>query len=219
MGIVLADLCGISPYLYHVTYEDSLARIRRLRRLESADTLMTAGGQLDWLRRRRDSPLRFMVDEDKIELTDQIPINEKNIAFQSGWTLPDLIEALNRRVFFWRSHEAGLLRSNKGNSGKYGNDGRRLVFLRCDFSDAVTANAARGPELCRYNSGAARKNKGQPIPRGPNTFVRPEDADFPKGDVQEVVFREFVELPRTTECCSNCDTGPWHPLISPSHEE
>src|SRR5437868_1540400 len=48
MGIALADLIGISPCLYHVTYEDGLGRIRRSRRLESAAALMDAGGQISW---------------------------------------------------------------------------------------------------------------------------------------------------------------------------
>jgi hypothetical protein len=37
----------------------------------------------------------FVVDGDQINLTDQLPINEKNIEFQEGWELADLIEALS----------------------------------------------------------------------------------------------------------------------------
>lgn len=213
MGIILSDLMELSPFLYHVTYESSLSRIRKLRSLESAAALMKAGGQSSWLRKRRDSMLRVMVNEDPIVLTDQIPINEKNIAFQSGWTLPDLIEAINQRVFFWRGDAEGLLRSNQGHFGKYEDAGHRLVFLRLGFQETTRLNSERGPELCKHNSGAARQHDGNLIPRGPETFVRPEKADFKKGKVQEVVFREFVILPDTTEICSGSWKGPWRALF------
>ena len=74
-GNDVAKLVVLSPCLFHVTYENSLNRIRRVRRLESAAVLMELGGQLDWLRKRRDSMLRFSVDGDPIVLTDQLPIN------------------------------------------------------------------------------------------------------------------------------------------------
>lgn len=217
MGINLADLIAMSPCLYHVTYENSLSRIRRLRCLESAAALMNAGGQNSWLRRRRDSMLSFMAGEDPIVLTDQLPINDKNIAFQSGWMLPDLIEALNQRVFFWRGSEEGLLRSNQGHFEKYEDAGHGLVFLRLSFEETIRLNAERGPELCKHNSGAARQYDGKPIPRGPKTFVQPEDADFKKGKVQEVVFRAFVHLPGSTEICPGSWKGPWQPMFKDRH--
>ena len=55
MGICVVQLIEISPYLYHVTYEDSLRRIRKLQRLESAAALMEAGGKRNCLR----APCRF----------------------------------------------------------------------------------------------------------------------------------------------------------------
>lgn len=213
VSINLADLIEISPYLYHVTYEDSLKRIRKLRRLESAAALMEAGGQRNSLRVRRGDSVNFLVDGDPILLTDQHPINAKNIAFQDGWTISDLIEAINRRVFFWRGKKEGLLRSNQGHFKKYKNAGHRLVFLRLSFGEVCRCNAERGPELSKHNSGAARKYDGKPIPRGPKTFVQPQDADFNPGEVQEVVFHSFVDLPALTEVCSGSWEGPWQPFF------
>jgi len=218
MGICVDHLIEISPYLYHVTYEDSLRRIRKLQRLESAAALMEAGGKRNWLRLRRANSVNFLVDGDPILLTDQRPIIEKNIAFQNGWTLSDLIEAINSRVFFWRGIKEGLLRSNQGHFGKFKNAGHRMVFLRLSFGEAYRLNAERGPEVCKHNSGAARKYDGKPIPRGPKTFVQPQDAEFKKGEVQEVVFRGFVELPATTEVCLGSWKGPWHPLFQEAHK-
>src|SRR5262249_29340700 len=155
---------------------------------------LEAGGLLQRPRRRRGTMGDFSVDCDTIRLTDQRPIIEDNIAFEDGWTLSDLIEALNRRVFFWRGKAEGLLRSNRGQSQRYAAEGRELVFLRMSFEETARANADRGPELCTYNSGAARKNDGRPSPRGPSTFVRPEVAPFGIGSVREVIFHNFVEL-------------------------
>ncbi len=214
MGITLDSLTEMSPFLYHVTYEVALERIRRLRQLESAAALMEAGNQLCGLRKRRDSMVELMVGGDTIVLTDQRPINEKNIAFQDGWVLSDLIEALNRRVFFWRGSNEGLLRSNQGHFKKFEKAGHRLVFLRMRFDETNRLNAERGPELCKHNSGAARQYNGKPIPRGPKTFVQPDDADFKKGDVQEVVFRDFVIVPTMAEACTGSWSGPWQPLFN-----
>lgn len=219
MGIALAKLMELSPYLYHVTYESSLSRIRRLGRLESAAALLKAGRQLKWLRKRRDKMVRFVIDGDGIVLTDQLPINEKNIAFQEGWTLPNLIEAINRRVFFWRGRDKGLLRTNQGHFGKYANAGNQMVFIRVSFQETNLLNAKRGPEFCKHNSGAARKYGGKPIPRGPKTFVRPPEADFQRGQVQEVVFRDFVALPDAAEVCVGSWEGPWEPLFQERHKD
>jgi hypothetical protein len=219
MGIELAKLTELSPYLYHVTYQSSLSRIRRLRRLESADALLKAGDQLERLRKRRDSMISFEVDGDSIVLTDQLPINEKNIAFQDGWTLPDLIEAINRRVFFWRGSDAGLLCSNQGHFRKYENAGIQMMFIRVSFQETNRLNTERGPELCKHNSGAARQYDGEPIPRGPRTFVRPPEADFQIGEVQEVVFCDFVDLSDAAEVCVGSWEGPWKPLFQEGHED
>jgi hypothetical protein len=123
-----------------------------------------------------------------------------------------LIEAINRRVFFWRGTAAGLLRKDQGHSGKYDAAGHALVFLRTSFAEAARLNAGRGPELCKFNSGAARMNDGRPIPRGPSTFVPPEEAQFDLSDVREVVFRDFVDIPPSAEFCEGSWVGPWQRL-------
>ena len=213
MTVEIAELIAKSPYLYHVTYRNSLDRIRRLQMLESAASLMEQAGQLDSLRSRRDEMKPIVIGTDTICLTDQGPIIEANISFEGNWTLADLIEAINRRVFFWRGLETGLLRADTGQSEKYSAKGHSLVFLRAKLKQTIQINAERGPELCKYNSGAARKVKGIGSPRGPGTFVRPEVAMFKVDDVREVVFRDHVKLPATTEWCEKHCQGPWQRLF------
>lgn len=213
MGIDLTSLVRASPFLYHVTYEASLGRIRRLKRLDSAANLMEAGNKLEWLRMRRDDKLTFEVDGDLITLTDQRPLIEKNIEFQEGWTLADLVEALNRRVFCWRGPLEGLLSANRGHFLKYDNPSNQMIFLRMSFEETNLLNSNRGCELCKFNSGAARQNQGMRIPRGPKTFAQPSDADFRIGQVLEVVYGGHVDLPSSTEICVSSWQGPWQPLF------
>lgn len=212
MAIRISELIATSPYLYHVTHASSLGRIRAVRRLDSAAKLMEAGGRLDLLRQRREQMEEFFVNGDMIRLTDQKPIVEANIAFLDGWNLGDLIEAINRRAFFWRGPASGLLKKDQGHFAKYHAAGHQLVFVRIMLDETVRLNADRGPELCRYNSGAARMNRGKRIPRGLSTFVEPENAAFDIGNVREVVFREFVAIPSSAEFSEESWMGPWRSL-------
>ncbi len=157
--------------------------------------------------------VQFTIDDDIITLTDQLPMIEKNIEFPGGWTLGDLIEAIHRRVFFWRGPAEGLLKANQGYPEIYRKRGHDIVFLRIPFDATNRLNTRRGSELGKYNSGAARMNQGSRIPRRPSTFVRPVDADLMKGKVQEVVFRDFVVVPENAEVCRNSWEGPWQPLF------
>jgi len=159
--------------------------------------------------------VQFSVEGDDIVLTDQKPIIEANIAFQGGWTMADLIEAINRRVFFWRGRDAGLLSKDQGHHGKYEAAGHALVFLRMPMLETIELNSSRGPEVCKYNSGAARRNQGERIPRGPHTFVTPRLAGFSRRDVREVVFHDFVDLPASTQCCEGTWEGPWSDFFVP----
>jgi hypothetical protein len=208
-----------SPCLYHVTYSESVKRIKEFRRRESAAVLMTAGQRSHLLRQRREHLESFWLGAFRIVLTDQRPIIAANICFQDGWTIADLIEAINRRVFFWRGSEAGLLKRDRPHFIKYDEAGHSLTFLRLSFLETIRLNSDRGPEVCKYNSGAARMNNGKRIPRGPRTFVEPRRSDFGVGKVREVVFREFVELPMTTEFCQGSWRGPWKRLFHCFDEE
>lgn len=209
MGFELRKLRTNNSYLYHLTYRSALRRIQRLNRLESAARLLEYAGNGDWLHRRRTEMLSLKVDDDEIVLTDQKPLQEGHIEFEGGWDLRKLIEEINHQVFFWLGDRKGLRESDKGQYDRYQERGKELVFLRTLFVDMESGNRANIPRFCRYNSGAARVNKGGKIPRGPNTFVLSADADFTIGEIREVVFRIEVELPESTEICLGGFGGPW----------
>ena len=209
MAVDRDKLIEKTPYLLHLTYQPSLERIRRTETLESAGRLLELGDLQHWLRRRRESMLRFEIGEDKIVLTDQLPLESGHIEFEGGWELADLIEALNERVFFWRGNRDGLLSKDKGHFEKYKQREEQLVFLRIPFADAMEIEENGIPQYCRFNSGGPRCSGGAKIPRGPSTFVEASDADFTFGKVREVVFPNVFRLPDSTQMCVGGWSGPW----------
>lgn len=213
MAIDEEQLVRFTPFLFHLTYEQSLDRIRRLNALESASHLLELASRTDKLRDKRDEPLPLVIDDDSVLLTDQTPLNENNIKFEDGWTLGDLVEAINRRVFFWRGKENGLLSADRGQFDRYSKQGTSLVFLRIPFADAIATNSQIEPSYCKYNSGGARQHpETGRIPRGPSTFVTAQQASFTVKDIREVTFLNRFELPESTLICHGGYAGPWVPL-------
>ncbi len=180
--------------------------------LESAGRLLQLGNKHDWIRKRRDRMLRFSVGNDEIVLTDQLPLTAGNVDFEDGWDIEDLVESVNRRVFFWRGNSSGLLKKDRGHFGTYHERGQDLVFLRIRLADAVAMPENLEPEFCRFNSGGPRCSGGKKSPRGPNTFVKGSEADFTLGEIREIVFRNKFHLPSSTELCFGSWDGPWVPL-------
>ena len=212
MPFTIGQFGTISPFLFHLTYASNVPRILRLRKLESAASLLSEGGQQHWIRQKRLKPVHLIIDSERICVTDQSPLVESNIEFQGGWTIADLIECLNRRVFFWRGPKGGLLAKDRGHHERYSSSGFDLVFLRIPFAEVAALNEGRGPEFCKYNSGAARQNDGKPIPRGSQTFLPAVMANFGIGQVREVCFRDFVLLPPSVEFSVEGWNGPWKGL-------
>lgn len=212
MAIDVKKLIDRTPFLFHLTYLPSLDRIVRSMALESAGRLLELGGKREWLRKRREEMLRFNIGDDQIVLTDQRPLTAGNVDFQDGWEIGDLVESVNRRVFFWRGNHDGLLSKDRGHFGTYSERGNELVFLRIPFVDGVALAENNGPEYCRFNSGGPRCSDGKKSPRGMSTFVEADQADFTLGKIREVVFRDIFVLPESTEVCPGSWDGPWKPF-------
>jgi hypothetical protein len=86
--------------LYHLTHRGNAPRMAKASRIDSAATLMRYASCADLVRVRRDKPMSLRIGADMIWLRDHRPLVEANIAFEGGWGLGDLIESINRRVFF-----------------------------------------------------------------------------------------------------------------------
>lgn len=150
------------------------------------------------------------IDDEIVSIRDQAPLQEGHIRFEGGWQMADLLKTLNDLVFFWPGTAAGPNDYGKRHFERYKAEGPAILRVR--FESLVIANPASAPLFCKYNSGSPRCSNGQRSPRGPSTFVRESDRDFPPSRVVEVVFRGLVELPEDVEVGED-PSGPWQPMF------
>jgi len=200
---------SVRPYLYHLTARTNLPRIRDSRRLVCAASLLAAVGETKFVRQKRSGMHPVVVDGATVCIRDQDPLYRGKMALEAGWSFEDFIELLNRHVFFWAgwAHEpvgAGLRHFDRYR-------GEHPVVLRARFADMVAANTEAEPLFCKYNSGSPRCSYGSPSPRGLQTFVPAERAFYSPSNVVEVVFRDRVALPNSTEQADSYG-GPWQAL-------
>lgn len=199
----------VRPMLYHLTARQNLERIRSLRRLESTELLSRGADQDTDLRARRTETISVAVDSRQLFLRDQAPLHAGNIEFEDGWGLEDLVEDLNRRVFFWSGWERGPIPHGENHFERYKSESP--VILRTRFDSLCKHNPKNTPLFCKFNSGAPRRYQGRGSPRGPRTFLPAHACPYTAGCVVEVTFLEAVALPPDTEV-SNCPNGGWRPL-------
>jgi hypothetical protein len=206
MGFHIDDYELLRPYVYHTSPSRNAARILALRRIDPTAALLEVGGRTDLLRSKRDKDVTLTIDGYAVLIRDQMPLIPANINFEAGWALPDLVEYVNRRVFFWPGGLGGPIGYGAKHFGRYAAE--RPVVLRVRLRSLLAANPGAKPEYSRYNSGAARQNQGKRIPRGPNTFVAAGRFAGTAGQVKEVAFAAHVLLPSDTESAPGL-SGPW----------
>ncbi|UUO07895.1 hypothetical protein M4951_06160 [Blastopirellula sp. J2-11] len=194
------------PYLYHLTDRDNLNHIRATRAMLSAAVLLQQAGDNAYLRAKRQSSIQVKIGQRVISIRDQQPLHAGNITFQGGYGFADVIEMLNKRVFFWPGTSHGPISYGERHFLRYEND--QPVILRVATADLFQTNSDVSPLYCRYNSGSPRCTGGKGSPRGPVTFALAEDADFTASNVVEVTFLNQVTLPARVEA-SDSINGPW----------
>jgi hypothetical protein len=174
--------------------------------MDPTAVLLELAGRSDLLRTRRDEDLELVIEGTSVLIRDQSPLSPANIEFEGGWSLGDLVESVNRRVFFWPGGRSGPINYGANHFDRYAEE--RPVVLRIRLRSLLTTNSGLKPQFSRYNSGAARQNQGKRIPRGPKTFI--DAGRFPgtPGDVKEVAFTFGLKLPSDTEWASGL-AGPW----------
>lgn len=203
----------VRPSLYHLTARKNLERIRYLRRLESAAALLRAAASEEKLRIRRSDNMPILVGAEQVVLRDQAPLHEGHIEFTGGWKLEDLVEDLNRRVFFWSGWEHKPIPHGVRHFCRYRSE--NPVIIRVRFNALSDHNAEQLPFFCKYNSGSPRTVQGRKSPRGPDMFLPAERCPYKSGDVVEITFLESVTLPDDTEVSDHV-VGPWMPLFADS---
>jgi hypothetical protein len=145
-----------------------------------------------------------------ILLRDQAPLHRGNLILPSGFSFEDLVEHLNRRIFFWSGTARGPNSYGVRHFERYKQE--HPVLLRIGFRSLLLANPRAEPLFCKYNSGAPRCSYGRKSPRGPHTFLPAAVFSGTPGQVVEVTFCSEIELPTDTEL-GRQPTGPWGLLL------
>src|SRR5262249_16622338 len=134
------------------------------------------------------------------------PLYAGNVKLEGGWSLQDVIQSLNERVFFWPGSEKGPISFGQRHFERYREE--RPVILRAKTVDIYRANPRKQALYCRYNSGAPRCSFGSGSPRGPSTFLTADATDYRVSQVAEVTYRHKVTLPDFVEIADS-PLGPW----------
>lgn len=210
MPFTLEKFASLRPYLFHLTDRENLSLLRGSCALLPASDLFELAKESNWTRQKRRQHVEVVVNGHRVRVRDQAPLHEGNMALSSGWTFADFIANLNQRVFFWPGKRDGSpIAYGVRHYERYADE--RPVILRIPSASLFASNSTLPPEFCRYNSGSPRWTYGHASPRGVNTFVSCDIADFAAAQVVEVTFPGNVELPQPIQISDSYD-GPWETL-------
>jgi len=191
--------------LYHLTARENIERVHDLARLESTAFLMEAADQRSNVRARRMGKLPLSIGPHRVVIRDQAPLRAGNIEFEAGWGPEDLVDDLNRRVFFWSGWEHGPIEHGLNHFERYRSE--NPVLLRVRFESLRSHNQEHTPLFCKFNSDSPRCYHGRRSPRGPATFLPAQACPYGAGSVVEVTFLYWVTLPPDTEVSNNLGGG------------
>jgi hypothetical protein len=180
-----------------VTHRANLDLIRTSRALRPAEQLTTV--PIEDIRRDRQIRSGLPV------LRDQNLLHEKCIEFPPGFSFADLLNDLNRRVFFWSGWPDRPIKPGRHAINHYRASD---VVIRVPFREVAMDHT---PYFSCCNSGAMRMQRGRRVPRGPRTFLQARQCDFSPTKVVEVTFVQPVNLPRRCEVSYSLG-GPWEIL-------
>lgn len=87
--------------------------------MDPTAALLELGGRSDLLRTKRDQDLELVIEGASVLIRDQMPLNPANIECEAGWGLADLVEYVNRRVFFWPEGLGGPINYGANHFSRY----------------------------------------------------------------------------------------------------
>lgn len=211
-SLLIEDYLRVRPYLYHLTHRRNLKHIRAMGRLFSASVLMEGSGKADLMRTPRRGPHPVTFAGREIVIRDQDYLYEGKMGLPKGYTFPDFVAHLNKRLFFWPGGEKHPVPSGIRHFERYANE--KPVILRIDCKALLAKNSNVIPLFCRFNSGSPRCSPpdGRKSTRGPDTFRSAAEFNEPPGRVVEVTFETEIVLPPGSEIASH-PKGPWRSFL------
>ncbi len=211
MSFTLEALTELRPFLYHLTHQRNVPRIRTTMQLESASRILRTAGEEAAVRTRRRASLIVEVGGIAVHIRDQAPLHAGNMQLELGWTFEDFVAHLNARIFFWPGDDTGPISYGVRHYQRYAED--CPVILRVPTRALFSENAGCVPLFCRWNSGSPRCSYGKKSPRTAKTFADADDADYRASQVVEVTFEDLVRLPESAQL-GDAPWGPWRPLFT-----
>jgi hypothetical protein len=202
MPFTLDRFAEVRDYLYHNTSRANLPLIMQMMRLDSAATILDHSDRRCEIHVRRVGQLALATSAPLLQ--SQRLLIEKNIRFEAGWKMPNLLERLNTLVFFWPGTKSGPIQKGRDHGPSTDGPGDTMT-LRVPAREAFIVGK---PLFCKYNSGSPRHTSGRPSPRGPDTFLTEVDFRWTPSKVAEVVFEHDFALPSSTQVFDQ-EKGCW----------
>lgn len=205
MAFTRDEFCALRPFLYHLSAAENIGRIMRMRQLLPTTDLLREAGQPHLTRVRRRENMRVTIGRDTVLIRDQGPLHVGNLQLEAGWTVEDLLEEINARVFFWPGTADGPIDYGIRHFERNKHD---AVIVRVASADLF----ARHPriEFAKYNTGSPRCVGGKKSPRGPSTYLPETKCHFKRGEAVEVAIKGTVNLPSKVWQATTYN-GPWNP--------
>jgi hypothetical protein len=156
--------------------------------------MLQACGKEELIQEKREEVVLLQIDGHRVVINDQAPLNFKNIELSGFMSDRDLIEFVNRLVFFWPGTAEGPVKFGANFVDHYRDRGRTV--LKIPTRELIDLNGE--PLFCHFNFGAPRMQHGKPVPRSPDFFQTRDRFPRTAGKVVEVAFRSSVHLPPQT---------------------
>ena len=185
-----------------------MAAIRTYRKLLTADSLLRDSNRANMARLRRNEDVTACLGTFSIVIRCQRPLDPDCLELDSGWTLADYVETLNRRVFFWPGTEIGPTSDGERMALLEGEAG---VMLRMPTSSLLDFNRHVLPIFSPHNTGAAWLENKKKSHRGDRSFLLCEQYIESADTIVEVSFEGAINLPYDTSVAP-CLEGPWVPM-------
>lgn len=207
--MMIEEFVATWPYLYHVTVLENLPTIRKIRRIYTAEKLLKRAGLEEIGKTRRENEVKVKIEGLRVVIRSQLPLNPECLELDSGWTLFDYVQALNKRVYFWPGTISGPVEDGRKMALRQNDKG--TVILRIPTASLFKSNVHVPFFFSSHNTGAAWIENGKKSRRGKDSFLSCVQFKEDAAEVNEAGFEGTTDLPKDT-FVSLSFGGPWRLL-------